>query len=250
MARWYGSTAERGLGADHAADKKRLLALHRDGDPCWRCGQPMYKSQDLHRGHIIDRALGGANGPAALEHAACNLSAGARLGNQLQPRHIAAAGGRNVTCKTCGQPYHYAARTCEICGRHYHPSRQVQYTCSRPCGAEYRRRTHGWAGPAPPRPKPPRLEREPKRWPSSQIYTYTCRYCGKVAVEKATRGQRREVCPDRLCQLARLRANNLRTRNGLTKEEADAQMAAIVTTGSAPPIALGANGRWRSSRRW
>lgn len=73
-----------GLGADHAADKRRLLAALRDGDPCWRCGQPMYLWQNLDRGHIISRALGGAGGPAALEHASCNRSAGARLGNVLR----------------------------------------------------------------------------------------------------------------------------------------------------------------------
>jgi len=136
MARYAGTTKERGLGSDHQADRRRLLALHHDGDPCWRCGRPMYESQGLDRDHVIDRALGGANGPAVLAHASCNRSAGATLGNKLQPRTVKAAG--DTVCKTCRQPYHYAGRICGICGAHYHPSRGVQYTCSRACGIIYR----------------------------------------------------------------------------------------------------------------
>jgi hypothetical protein len=253
VPRYNGTTTQRGLGAFHVADKKRLLALHRDGDPCWRCGQPMYKSQNLHRGHIIDRALGGADGPAALEHASCNLAAGARLGNQLQPRVILA--GHDVICAACGKPYHYAARSCEVCGVHYHPSGKTVRTCSRTCGAVLHRRNRiakGWIPPAErPKPAPKQRgpgpvasgEREPKNgWPAVAVTYYTCRYCGKVGVAKGNmkpgRGQR-EVCPARPCQLARRAANNLRTRNGLTREDADAQMAAIVRQ------AIGS-----SSRQW
>jgi len=107
MARYRGTTAQRGLGAPHVADGKRLKAVHRDGDLCWRCGKPMFKWQALERDHVIDRALGGADGPAVLAHMACNRAAGARLGNQLQPRVIMAA-GHDVICGTCGKPYHYA----------------------------------------------------------------------------------------------------------------------------------------------
>lgn len=141
MARYRGTTAERGLGSDHQADKRRLLALHRDGDPCWRCGQPMYKSQPLDRDHVVDRALGGTLGPAVLAHAACNRGAGATLGNQMQPRTITAA-GRDTICRTCGKPYHYAAKLCEVCGVHYHPSGKEVRTCSRTCGVELRRRKY------------------------------------------------------------------------------------------------------------
>jgi hypothetical protein len=142
MARYRGSTAERGLGAPHVADKKRLMALHRDGDPCWRCGKPMYKSQGLERDHMVDRARGGADGPAVLAHMACNRAAGARLGNRLQPRVIMAA-GHDVRCGACGKPYHYAARACEVCGVHYHPSGKTVRTCSRTCGVVLRRRKYG-----------------------------------------------------------------------------------------------------------
>lgn len=139
MARYAGTTAQRGLGGYHQADKKRLLALHRDGDLCWRCGQPMYKWQKLDRDHVIDRSLGGASGPAVLAHASCNRRAGARLGNRLQSR-TAASAGSNVICRTCGRPYHYSARVCEICGAHYHPSRRDQRSCGRTCGVELQRR--------------------------------------------------------------------------------------------------------------
>ena len=154
MARYRGTTAQRGLGTGHVTDKKRLLALHHDGDPCWRCGQPMYKTQALDRDHVVDRALGGAQGPAVLAHAACNRGAGAKLGNQLQPRATIAA-GYDVRCKTCGKPYHYAARACEVCGVHYHPNHAAQRSCSRACGVQIARRNRQASGRVPPAPAQP-----------------------------------------------------------------------------------------------
>jgi hypothetical protein len=88
-----GTTAERGYGAEHAAEARRLKAAMRDGDPCCRCGGPMYRWQlKLDRNDIdgIDadhhgqaRALGGRL-PDALAHRRCNRRAGARLGNRLR----------------------------------------------------------------------------------------------------------------------------------------------------------------------
>lgn len=236
MARYRGTTAERGLGALHVADKKRLMALHRDGDPCWRCGKPMYKSQGLERDHMVDRARGGTDGPAVLAHMACNRAAGARLGNQLQPRVIMAA-GHDVRCGTCGKPYHYAARACEVCGVHYHPSGKTVRTCSRTCGVVLRRRKYGYAGKSAPRPKPaPKPRRVPEPYaPRSGVRYYTCCYCGELGVSPA-KGEPRRVCPARRCQLARLTANNLRTRNGVPRGDADAQVAAVVRQASRPPF--------------
>jgi 5-methylcytosine-specific restriction endonuclease McrA len=77
-----GTTTERGLGWDHVKDKRRLMAAHRDGDPCWRCGRPMYKWQRLERDHVTPRALGGMDGPAVLAHAYCNRSAGGKLASR------------------------------------------------------------------------------------------------------------------------------------------------------------------------
>jgi hypothetical protein len=105
MARRQGTTTERGLGAEYVADKKRLLAVLRDGEPCWRCDQPMYRTQKLDRDHVIDRALGGTQGPAVLSHASCNRAAGARLGNQLYPIVLKALTAPPATCKVCGKTY-------------------------------------------------------------------------------------------------------------------------------------------------
>lgn len=212
MARYRGTTAERGLGSPHQRDGKRLKRALREGEPCWRCGQPMYSWQNLERDHVIARALGGANGPALLAHARCNRSAGATLGNQLRGFTPAAAmAGHNVTCKACGKPYHYAARSCEICGLHYHPSYGEQRTCSRTCGVilqKHNRMARGWV-PKAQRPKPPPKVREPKNWPSSRLQHYVCRYCGTPGVTKVT-GQPREVCPAALCQALRLNENRTR----------------------------------------
>jgi 5-methylcytosine-specific restriction endonuclease McrA len=84
MARYKGTTTQRWLGAAHQKDRHRLLAALRDGDPCPRCGQPMYRWQLLDRDHVIDRALGGGDGPAVLSHQHCNRSAGARMGNKMR----------------------------------------------------------------------------------------------------------------------------------------------------------------------
>jgi hypothetical protein len=231
MGRWQGTTKERGLGSDHVADKNRLLALHRDGDPCWRCGQPMYKSQALDRDHVIDRALGGKDGPAVLAHASCNRAAGARASNQRRQFTLLAAttAGANVTCRVCGKHYTRAARACEMCGVHYHPSYGQQRTCSRSCGVELKRRTGSIGGPRKPRPrcatcgKPCNLgcvycsktcagdasKDKNQTWPSSRLQHYTCRYCGQQCVAKATT-QPREVCPAPLCQAQRLNDNRMR----------------------------------------
>jgi hypothetical protein len=201
---------------------------------------------EIHLGHTDDRT-----GYTGLEHKTCNTIDGAQRGNQRNGFTPAAAGA-NVICRACGQPYHYAARLCEMCGRHYHPSYGQQRTCSRACGTELKRRNSTFRQPQP-RPRCQLCgkpcaglrdaycsracagEAHRMAWPSSKIAYYTCRYCGKLSTAKTT-AQPREVCPARECQLARLAANNLRTRYGLSKEAADAQMAAMPA--------------WRVSRQW
>ena len=81
--RHRGTTTQR-LGRNHAPDRRRLLAALKDGDLCWRCGQPMFRWQALDRDHVIDRVRGGIDGPAVLAHARCNRSAGARAGNRMR----------------------------------------------------------------------------------------------------------------------------------------------------------------------
>lgn len=243
MSRWRGTTTQRGLGAVHQKDKKRLLAELRDGSPCWRCGQPMFRWQKLDRDHLIDRSVGGANGPAVLAHASCNRSAGATFGNKNRDLTRPTLPGKRTICR-CGKPYDRAPRLCEICGAHYHPSRGDQRTCGRTCGLVLKTRNRAAAGwvPKTQRPKPPKTEREPKNgWPSSPLQHYICRYCGTPGVTRVT-GQAREVCPARECQLLRLKANNWRVRYGLTQTDADEQVMAARD--------LSSKTAWPAARRW
>ena len=90
-----GTTSERGYDHRHKAAARRLKAELVDGDPCCRCGGPMYRWQlDVGRNdmrgldadhHAQARVLGG-DLPDALCHRRCNRSAGATLGNQLRGR--------------------------------------------------------------------------------------------------------------------------------------------------------------------
>jgi 5-methylcytosine-specific restriction endonuclease McrA len=71
----HRTTTERGLGYDHQRQRARLLRLHRDGTPCWWCGQPMYRSQDLAADHTVSRAHGGTKADRLL-HSLCNKARG------------------------------------------------------------------------------------------------------------------------------------------------------------------------------
>jgi hypothetical protein len=84
MPRSQGTTTQRGLGYKHQADKRRLLRELRPGQPCPRCGAPMWPHQALDRGHTTERTFGGVNSPGRLEHASCNRSAGAALSTPLR----------------------------------------------------------------------------------------------------------------------------------------------------------------------
>lgn len=97
MARWTGTTTQRGLGAPHQADKRRLKREMRPGQPCPRCGQPMWPHQALDRGHAIPRALGGVNSPGRLEHASCNRSAGAAMATPMRYARLRARLQQKVT---------------------------------------------------------------------------------------------------------------------------------------------------------
>ena len=91
MARWKGSTTQRGLGwRDHQQPGRQLLARWRPGDLCARCGQPMQHRWILRpdgtRTSAIDvddfpgRMFGGPQ-VKRLSHRYCNRAAGARMGN-------------------------------------------------------------------------------------------------------------------------------------------------------------------------
>lgn len=83
-ARWYEehgvttkrrkpTTTEKGLGWQHQKQRERLLRMHRDGDGCWWCGEPMYRSQSLDADHEDARVNGGSVASRLL-HASCNRS--------------------------------------------------------------------------------------------------------------------------------------------------------------------------------
>jgi hypothetical protein len=77
------TTTQRGLGGDHQQDRKRQLAQLRDGDPCPRCGGPMFRGQLLDLDDFPGRVFGGPQ-VKRLAHRSCNRRAGAILGNRLR----------------------------------------------------------------------------------------------------------------------------------------------------------------------
>jgi|SwirhisoilCB1_FD_contig_31_10443577_length_746_multi_5_in_0_out_0_1 hypothetical protein len=102
MPRYQGTTTARGYGSSHQALRARLLAAWKPGQPCARCGQPMWhrwkldqygrRVTALHLGHTDDR-----RGYTGLEHDTCNLRDGQakttvinRARGTLTPRQIAA----------------------------------------------------------------------------------------------------------------------------------------------------------------
>jgi hypothetical protein len=266
MPRWQGSAAERGYGPAHQRERARRLALYRPGDLCAMGGEPLPYPKAVAREWLDlphDHASGGYL--PGLSCRAHNRAEGAARGNKTQPRQIAARGS-DVRCKTCGQPYHYAARQCPICGVHYHPTRKIQYTCSRAHGIEYRRRLYGGRMTS----KPPRLcgcgmEAQPgwarcaeclkrmraeaadqaleraweRRYPSVPLAYYHCRYCGRLGITQANRPPLREVCLSKVCQLARNRATKLRLRYGYTAADADAAVTREVKDALASGVDLG-----------
>ena len=75
------STTARGYGWPHQRLKARLLATWRPGQPCVRCGRPMWDPATIDLGHTADRSA-----YTGLEHAACNRADGARRGNRQRSR--------------------------------------------------------------------------------------------------------------------------------------------------------------------
>lgn len=98
-AKWYDdrkptppkTTTERGLGWEHQRKREALLAVHRDGAPCWWCSRPMYRDktrnfdgQALAADHIQARANGGTTAGRLL-HGSCNSSRGDGSRDALRP---------------------------------------------------------------------------------------------------------------------------------------------------------------------
>jgi hypothetical protein len=203
--------------------------LDRDG---WRCQIPGCKRRPIRKDlkyphlrsksidHIVPLSLGGddtaVNKRAA--HFGCNVS----RGNQMEAEQLPLFGSIReppLATMTAGEravAFQRRPRLCDCGAKPVKGSKFCQGCLDRRHDeAEDRRMTV----------------------PAWRVHYYTCRYCGHLKVAIST-GQRREVCPERLCQLARLSANNLRIRNGLTAEDANAQVAALVRAGTYQP------GRW------
>ena len=70
-----GDTTRSGLGWAHKQVRASLLRRLVDGTPCAWCGQPMFKSQQLHADHTVPRSQGGTRADRLL-HARCNLERG------------------------------------------------------------------------------------------------------------------------------------------------------------------------------
>jgi hypothetical protein len=81
-----GSAASRGYGYAHRKRAAELKGAMRDGDPCARCGKPMYRSElgQIHGDHVGRPMAFGGDLPDGLSHASCNTRHGARLGNRLR----------------------------------------------------------------------------------------------------------------------------------------------------------------------
>jgi hypothetical protein len=77
--------AEKANTAAQKAARRHHLAVFTDGQPCPRCGLPMYRWQDLDLGHVVARVIGGTlSDGARLEHRRCNRQAGGRLLGRLR----------------------------------------------------------------------------------------------------------------------------------------------------------------------
>lgn len=79
------ATAQRGYGRDHQARRKQLLAALSvdEGQPCARCGEPMFTSQDLDADHTDPRALNPNSIADRLLHSRCNRQAGVETKTQV-----------------------------------------------------------------------------------------------------------------------------------------------------------------------
>lgn len=107
---------ERGYGADHRAARQAALQAWQDGDPCARCGGPMWHGTPVDLDHTDDRS-----GYLGLSHSSCNRSTTGRL--------------QSVTHD----------KVCDHCGVTYTTRYGTQKFCSVACR---------YAAPKPPKPKP------------------------------------------------------------------------------------------------
>ena len=84
------TTSQRGYGNEHQKARARLLAAlaRNPGQPCRRCGQPMWPWQNLDAGHPDWAPARTRQPPDALEHAHCNRVAGARIAGLIHAAKV------------------------------------------------------------------------------------------------------------------------------------------------------------------
>lgn len=87
----HKTQTQRGLGAEHARQRKYLLSRHRDGNLCWWCGKPMYKDKSLNpdglplaADHTHARTHGGTRADRLL-HYSCNSKRGDGSKDEFRP---------------------------------------------------------------------------------------------------------------------------------------------------------------------
>lgn len=98
-------STERGYGGAHKTTRKRYIAAHKPGDPCARCGDPMWDDvRLLDLDHNDERT-----GYLGLSHRACNRRT---AGSRPRPRY---------------------QKVCDHCGLWYVTTHAAQATCSLPC---------------------------------------------------------------------------------------------------------------------
>lgn len=81
--RWArrGTTAQRGYGHGHQAERERRLLAYRPGDPCAHCGQPMnwWPVDTARRFLDLPHAPGKTGYLPGLAHRSCNRRDGQRM---------------------------------------------------------------------------------------------------------------------------------------------------------------------------
>ena len=93
-------------GNHHQQLAEQAMTAWRPGDPCTRCGRPMWHRWKINRAGKKVSAIHLAHTPGGtayegLQHAACNLSEGASRGNRTGPlrgraRELALAAGEDT----------------------------------------------------------------------------------------------------------------------------------------------------------
>ena len=82
VRRLPGATTRDGYGSAHQKRRKAAIAALRDGDPCARCGKPMYRGDPVHLDHDdTDRSQ-----YRGLSHAYCNVAASNRSPRRQRTR--------------------------------------------------------------------------------------------------------------------------------------------------------------------